>query len=205
MGWFLGLIGWFSVAACGGNDDKGVAPGNSAGAAGTIGANGGTSTQAGGVAGMTWVQVGGAQQGGTGGQTQPSVGGVAGATTVLTTVAPEAMGVWYYGWMGGNISYLQIALCDAGRARFLHANGPTDPAPTIREGTYVTSTAQPNRITATFVPGAAIPAEPLVSELEYKAAADSLNRLGASDGYSAEGVRFDPTTRATVTARLSCN
>jgi len=171
---------------------------------------GGASAQSGGKAGggasgTTGAQVGGAPQGGIGGQTSPNIGGGAGATAVFTTVAPEVLGVWNYDWTGGNISYIQIALCQAGRARYLHAAGPKDAAATSREGTYVSLPAQPNRITATFAPDVGATTDPLVIELEFKSGDDSLYRLAASDGYSAAGRRFDPTTWPGVLARLSCD
>jgi hypothetical protein len=191
-----------------GGDTGGAARANN-GAGGitqTAGDTGGTAQAGGsdtGGAAQAGSDAGGASQTGgndAGGAEPAGTAGAAGAT-----VNPADKGIWHYQWMGDNISFIQIALCDAGKARFLHAEAPTDPDPLILEGTYALLSSPPDRVRASFE-DTSDPGQPVREmELTYNSDADTLSRTPASDGYDSMGVRFDQTKMSWYSTYLTCD
>jgi hypothetical protein len=109
------------------------------------------------------------------------------------------MGTWYYGWMGGNASFLEIALCPQGRALYLHAEAPEDPDPTVAEGTYAATSPTTFTLTLEAVP--AIDG----TVLEYDSERDRLDRSPASDGYDPSGLNVQREDLTWLTPLLSCD
>ena len=109
---------------------------------------------------------------------------------------PRLLGVWHFAWMGGNLSYFQIAICGGGRANYLFASAPGDPSPLRAEGSYMLSS--PTRLQVEFVLPMTMPSGfPALSahqsfELELDEAFGGPRRLGESDGYSNLGAAHDP-------------
>jgi hypothetical protein len=186
------------TAQAGGSDTGGITQtaGDTGGTAQAGGSDTGGAAQAGSDAG------GASQTGGNdaGGAEPAGTAGAAGAT-----VNPADKGIWHYQWMGDNISFIQIALCDAGKARFLHAEAPTDPDPLILEGTYALLSSPPDRVRASFE-DTSDPGQPVREmELTYNSDADTLSRTPASDGYDSMGVRFDQTKMSWYSTYLTCD
>jgi len=125
---------------------------------------------------------------------------VASGDTCVSGVTPDpaTLGVWYYGWMGGNLSFLEIALCADGRALYQHATAPEDPDPTVAEGTYTTTS--PTTFTLTLEAVSSMDG----TVLEYDSERDRLDRSPASDGYDSSGVHIEREALTWITPVLSC-
>lgn len=121
--------------------------------------------------------------------------------TCAAGILPDqwSQGVWYYGWMGGNASFLEIALCPQGRALYLHAQAPEDLDPTVADGTYTATS--PTTFTLTFDAVPAIDG----TVLEYDSDRDRLERSPASDGYDPSGLNLEREDLTWLTPLLSCD